>query len=341
MIYKLWFLLLNISNNVKFKLLEVYKTEEEIFFNKKFTKFSESILKEQLLKAKEIFEYIKKNNIGVVFYNDIQYPSQLKRIDEAPYGFFYKGNLHLLNERIVAIIGSRNCSNYGIEVTKLLTNNLNSFNISIISGGAKGIDSASHRESIRCSGKTIVVLGSGIDVTYPYENLNLFKQIEREGLIISEFSPGTKPFSYNFPMRNRIISGLSELVIVVEASIKSGSLITATLAAEQGIDVMAVPGSILYKGSAGCNMLISEGAEIITSLDDVYSKLDLHKKDIHNKMSPIKKKILSLIQNEPIHIDDIIRKTSIDREALFRLLFEMQIGNEIIFLPGDYYARII
>ncbi|NLK95645.1 MAG: DNA-protecting protein DprA [Clostridiales bacterium] len=349
MIYKIWLLIINISNNIKIELLQQFKDEEEIFknFQKIFncnTLFKNKKvhnIKEELIKAEKILDFINKNNISVLFYNDEDYPTALKQINEPPYGLFYKGNISLLNNRIVAIVGSRYCSNYGIEVTKLLTNNLNSFNITIISGGAKGIDTVSHRTSLNCNGNTIVVLGCGIDIAYPYENFNLFKQIEKEGLIISEFSPGTKPYGYNFPRRNRIISGLSELVIVVEASIKSGSLITATLAAEQGREVMAVPGSILYKGSEGCNKLISEGAEIITSLDDVYVKMNLHKRTIINNISPIKGKILSILQKEPIHINDILKKSCIDREVLFKVLFEMQIGNEIVFLPGDYYARII
>jgi len=343
MIYKLWFLLLEISNSKKIKLLCMYGNESRIYENYEQISIQNTKCDKKALmdKAEKILSWMRENIVNIITIGEEIYPEILRHIDEPPYGLFYKGNIGLLEDRIVAIIGSRNCSNYGMEVTKLLTKELNSYNITIISGGAKGIDTVAHKTTLETNGKTIVVLGCGIDIAYPSQNSALFKKIEEKGLILSEFPPGTKPFSYNFPRRNRIISGLSEVVIVAEAAEKSGSLITANYAAEQGKDVLVVPGSIFLKGCKGCNMLIKDGANVISSLEDLRNELGLYKKNNVNLLSPVKQKILSIINQEPVHIDELVNKSYIDREDLFKVLFEMQIGKEIVFLPGDYYARII
>jgi DNA processing protein len=342
--------MLNINEEVKLNLLRKYKDakiiynsfqniiqENNINLNKMKTYSKELELK----KAEEIYNWIIKNRVGFITIDDKEYPESLKTIKYAPYGLFYRGNLKLFNNRIVAIVGSRSCTTYGMEVTKLLTKELNSYNITIISGGARGVDSVAHSTALKENGKTIVVLGSGIDVVYPSQNRVLFNEVAKEGLILSEFIPGTKPLSYNFPRRNRIISALSELVIVVEASDRSGSLITAGYAIEQGRDVMAVPGSIFYKGSSGCNKLIRDGAQMFCSMEDLHTILDLNSKESNRIISPLKQKILSIISEEPTHIDDIISKSVIDREVLFKVLFDMQIKNEVISLPGNYYAKVI
>lgn len=348
--FEIWLLMLNIDVNKKIDLLKKYQKEEIIFdnFNNiigenniNFKNISEYDKNAELKKAEEILMWVKKNNIGFVTYKDKEYPESLKNIDYAPYGLFYKGDISILQGRAVSIVGSRNCSEYGIQVTKLLTKELNSYNITIISGGARGIDSVAHKTTVLNNGKTVVVLGCGIDIVYPSENKLLFKSVEDTGLIISEFLPGTKPFGYNFPRRNRIISALSEIVIVVEATNKSGSLITANYALDQGKDVMAVPGSIFYKGSTGCNKLIYDGATIFCDMQSLHTLLRLDCKEDNRIISPLKQRILSIVSAEPTHIDEIVDKSFIDRELLFNVLFEMQNRNEIISLPGNYYAKIM
>ncbi|MDS0524904.1 DNA-processing protein DprA [Clostridium sp. SHJSY1] len=348
--YKIWLLMLNVNEDIKLGLIEKYKEAKEIYNNFwnilyenniNFNKMNIYNKEDELKKAEKIYNWIIENEVGFITIEDKGYPERLKTVKAAPYGLFYKGNIQLLNSKIVAIVGSRNCTSYGIEVTKLLTKELNSYNITIISGGAKGVDSVAHNTILKDNGKTIAVLGSGIDVIYPSQNKFLFKEIEKTGLIVSEFIPGTKPLSYNFPRRNRIISGLSELVIVVEASERSGSLITASYAIEQGRNVMAVPGSVFYKGSTGCNKLIRDGAQVFCSIEDLHMLLDLNSKKSNRIISPLKEKILSIISAEPVHIDDIVNRSVIDREVLFNVLFDMQIKNEIISLPGNYYAKII
>lgn len=348
--YRLWLMVLDMSNKSKLDLLEKYKSEEEIYKNyhiiinenQYLNKKLKDTLKEEVLeKTKKLEFWLKKNNVGFMSVTSKEYPKELKAIEDRPYGLFYKGNLECLNKKKVAFVGSRNCTNYGIEVTKMLTKELVSYNITIISGGAKGIDSVAHNGAINEDGSTIVVLGCGIDIVYPAQNVSLFRKVIEKGLIITEFLPKTPPVGYNFPRRNRIISGLSELVLVIEASKKSGSLITAGYALDQNKDVMAIPGSIFSKESEGCNQIIAEGAHPYSSFNDLCTLLGINKRKVETKVSPIKKKILNIIESEPKHIDYIVNKSLIDREALFNVLFEMQIRKEIISLPGNYYAKII
>lgn len=344
--YKIWLVMLNVNDNTKIEMIKKYGSAEKIYDSfdeiKLELNLKTNYIKEvELKKADEIADWICKNKIGFITYFDKEYPCELQNIDNPPYGLFFKGNINILKERKVSIVGSRLCSQYGLEITKLLTKELISFNITIISGGAKGIDSTAHKTCIEGLGKTVIVLGCGIDVVYPMQNKYLFKQVEKDGLIITEFLPGVKPLKRNFPRRNRIISGLSELVIVVEASEKSGSLITARLAAEQGKEILAIPGSVFSKASIGCNKLIRDGAQVFTDMGDLRVLLNLTCKDKERIISPIKQKILSIVSDEPIHIDEIVNKTFIDREAIFNVLFDMQIKNEIISLPGNYYAKII
>ena len=333
--YKIWLIMLNISNVEKISFLNQYGDEENIY-----EMLKDTFVNISLEEAEKIEKTINEGNIGLVTYNEILYPDTLRNIYDPPYGLFYKGNINLLKENIVGIVGSRMCTQYGVQVTKLLTKELISYNITIISGGAKGIDSVAHSTALEYGGNTIVVLGCGIDVVYPKQNKLLFKKVEEVGLMLSEFLPGSKPLPYHFPMRNRIISGLSELVIVAEASSKSGSLITANYAADQGKNVMAVPGSVFSKGSNGCNKLIRDGAQIFSGMEDLYSILGVKVQKKEGIISPIKRKILSVISMEPTHIDEIVEKSCIDRGALFKVLFEMQIRNEIVSLPGNYYAKI-
>ena len=185
---------------------------------------------------------------------------------------------------------------------------------------------------------------SGIDVVYPKENKRIYDMILRSGCIISEFLPGTKPYHYNFPIRNRIISGLSNIVIVVEASESSGSLITANLALEQGKGVVAVPGSIFSNQSKGTNKLIRDGAYPFTEFDDLFAFIGISYKISENKnmkkLEGIKKRISDIISDTPIHIDDIFVRTNIDIKRLYEVLFELQLENVVICLSGNYYVKV-
>lgn len=347
--YKLWFILMKISDMSKIKLIKKYNNEENIYNN------IDNIIKEKLLHDRFLLrlkyknqleedrleEYLFKNNIKYITYSSNLYPDKLRNIDNPPYVIFYKGDISLFNYNMVAIVGSRKNTNYGEQVTKFIVSELYNISYGVVSGVAAGIDSIAHREILFKGGKTIGVLGCGVDVIYPRFNKNLYDRISESGLLISEFLPGTKPLSYNFPQRNRIISALSEGVIVIEASKKSGSLITVDYAMNQNKDVMVVPGPIFNESSRGCNELINDGARPFLGKDDLYEFLNVIKKENEKKpKNSIKSYLLKIIGKEPIHIDKIIGGLNIDRIALFELLFEMQNENEIICLPGNYYVKI-
>lgn len=267
--------------NPKFlnNLLEKYKSPR-IIWEKTKEELIEDGIKE--IYAKEIIntkyrnelekhlDYMKRNNIELITIEDKEYPDKLKLIYDPPIVLYIKGNKKILNEKSVAIVGCRLCTKYGENIAKKLAYNLSLNNINVISGLARGIDSCAHKGSLNGEGKTIAVVGCGLDRVYPEENKELFnKIINNNGAIISEYVIGTKPLAKNFPKRNRIISGLSNGVIVVEAREKSGTLITADFALEQGKEVYAVPGNITNCNSYGTNELIKQGAKSVTSIQDI------------------------------------------------------------------------
>lgn len=282
--YWIWLSKLRLKNKLVISLLEMYKDPKIIF------KLKESELKKnKYIKEDEIqkiislqnksniylyTEYMIKNNINVITIKDKEYPYKLKNIYDYPIVLYFKGNIKLLNKKCIAIVGSRDCTDYGRLVAKKIANELFNKDICVISGLARGIDTYSHIGAIKENAKTIAVLGNGLDDIYPKENKKLSKVIlEKGGLILSEYILGTKPEKRNFPERNRIISGLSNGVIVVEAKENSGSLITVDFALEQGKEVFAVPGNITSSNSIGTNNVIKEGANIFTNIDDVLQNI--------------------------------------------------------------------
>ena len=348
--YILWLIMLECTNFQKIKLLNIFSNEKEIFDNfeeiiklylSNYRKFANYDKTKEMNKILSNMEILKKEEVNFITISDPMYPESLKKIEEPPYVLFYKGNLELLNKRSVSIVGARDSSLYGEKATRIIAKELVKNDICVVSGGARGIDTIAHDETLKNDGETIAILGCGIDICYPKANKRLFNEISRKGLLISEFFPGTKPYAYNFPRRNRIISGLSEAIIVTEATEKSGSLITVSCALAQGKDVLVVPQSIFSKTGTGANLLIRDGAFIYTSIEDIYLLLNIEKSKVEYKSDEIvNNDILKIIKNEPIHFDDIFIKSQVDRNTLYGLLFELQIKNEILSLPGNYYVRI-
>lgn len=209
------------------------------------------------------------NTIKVIKKEDERFPWFLANMEEAPEQLYCIGDLSLLEMPKMAIVGARKCSDYGKRAALQMGELLARYNIVTVSGMAKGVDSYAHQGALNKKGKTIAVLGCGVDICYPYANKKLYEDIKKEGLVVSEYPPGTVAMPYMFPQRNRIISGLSEAVAVMEAGLKSGSLITAVTAAAQGKEVFALPGNINSSFSIGTNKLIQDGATIITELSDV------------------------------------------------------------------------
>ena len=212
--------------------------------------------------------------IQVLAWNDPFMPAQLLAISDIPPVLWYRGSLDCLKQPAVAIVGSRAASSVALETARRLATDLAARGITVVSGLARGVDSSAHRGALD-TGRTIAVLGSGVDRIYPSEHTDLAERITENGLVISEYPPGTVPLPFRFPMRNRLISGLSRAVVVIEASDKSGSLITAACAAEQGRDVMAVPGNVLSGRNRGGHALIRDGAKIVECADDIVAELGL------------------------------------------------------------------
>lgn len=341
----IWFILLKISNDKKIKLLKKYNNEENIRKNygiiKEFKKINLEEITEE--KIKLFKEYITTNNIGYITISSKEYPEKLKHLEEPPYVIFYKGNLELLSGNLIAVIGARKCSSYGAKLASIISKEISENNFTVVSGLAAGIDSIAQKSAINFKGKTIGVLGCGIDVVYPKNNKILYEEIiKKDGLIISEFLPGTPPIAYNFPRRNRIISGISDKLVIVEANVKSGSLITVNYALDLGRDIMAIPGPVFNGNSEGCNKLIRDGAKPFTEIEDLYDFLNIFKESVKKEEKNTYKLLLfKIINREPMHLDDIINAVNVDRKVLFELLFEMQNRNEIICLPGNYYAKSI
>ncbi|MBV4414883.1 DNA-processing protein DprA [Clostridium tyrobutyricum] len=360
-IYDLWFSIVNLPNRIKVNLIKRFENTEEIWMtnvyhnkpiqicsnNKQNLKMNSNLKlawdKERL---ENIVEKAYRKCIKSVNLNDKLYPQNLKEYMDAPVVMFYIGDITKLNINLnVAIVGSRKCSIYGRNVADMISSEISKNNINIISGLARGIDAFAHRGCVLSGGYTCAVLGSGIDVIYPRNNEKLYYEILRKGgCIISEFAPGTPPMSYNFPMRNRIISGLSDLVIVVEAGEKSGALITADIALEQGKNIMAVPGPIFSNESKGTNKLIKEGAYPFNNFEDLFQLMkieyDIKYKENNDKLGGNKKIIYDIIGDTPLHIDDIFRETNVDIKQLYGLLFELQLKNKIICLSGNYYVKV-
>ena len=261
-------------------LLKRYKTPEKIYNLKKeeilrIKGFDETIAeniicKENRENVKREIDFMQKENIKILTIEDKAYPQILKTIYDYPVSIYIKGNEKILNMPAIGIVGCRESTSYGKKVAQYFAYHLSKRNISIISGLAKGIDSQSHIGAIKAKGITIGVIGNGLDMVYPKENQYLYdKIIEENGAIISEYPIGTKPEKMNFPARNRIISGMSKGILVIEAKKKSGTLITVDFALEQGRDVYVVPGNIDEMNSVGTNDLIKQGAQIVTSHRDI------------------------------------------------------------------------
>lgn len=276
--YWIWFSKIKISAISKKKLMNQYKVPNNIWNlkEKELKQVLENFEIKEVLNPKykqnldKEWEFVKKYNIQLINYLHKYYPDNLKNIYDMPVVLYAIGNMERLREKSVAIVGTRHCTEYGKNVARELAKNVATNNINIISGLAKGIDSEAH---IGANGNTIAVLGSGINVIYPKENINLAKDIiHKGGIILTEYPIGEKPERLNFPNRNRLISGIAEAVIVVEAKERSGSLITADFALEQGKEVYAVPGNITSPTSKGTNQLIYDGATPIINIEDCFSE---------------------------------------------------------------------
>lgn len=310
---------------------------------KKFDDFS---LAEQELK------FIEKYNIQTLFLTDNHYPKRLLNCYDSPTLLFYKGTANLNASKMIAVVGTRSNTDYGKQFTEKLIKDLAEHDIVIISGLAFGIDAIAHRAALKNHLKTIGVVGHGLDKMYPTENTNLAKDMVKEGGgILSEFFSGTKPDKHNFPLRNRIVAGLSDATVVVETNIKGGSMITAKLADAYNRDVFAVPGRTNDKVSSGCNHLIKYNkAILLTDADELLEvlgwkekkeKKPKHQKELFIELSADEKIVVQLLQQkETVHIDEIHLQSGLSSSATAAAILNLELQNVVACLPGKMYKII-
>jgi DNA processing protein len=292
----------------------------------------------------------KQDNVDIITYLDPEYPSHLKTIFDYPSLLYIQGKVLPEDTQAIAIIGSRRATTYGALTARKLAQDLVLGGVTIVSGFARGIDTEAHLGALGSHGRTIAVLGNGIDVCYPQENKVLRDKIIHAGSIISEFPMGTPPEAPNFPRRNRIISGLSLGVVIVEASDKSGALLTAEHALDQNRLVFAVPGNVTAATSRGTNKLIQQGAKLVTDANDILVEIGLMLEQKPEQLKPTpaydglpiaQRKIIEILSAEPMHVDQITTSTQLAPAQLAQFLLELELKGFIREVAGKRFVRII
>jgi DNA processing protein len=284
-------------------------------------------------------EWAADDGRAIITLADGDYPQQLLQIADPPALLYAWGRRELLARPSLAIVGSRNATPQGVSNAQQFARAFSAAGLTIVSGLALGIDTAAHQGALEAAGSTIAVLGTGADSLYPPRNRALGERIAREGLIVSEFPLGTPPHGSNFPRRNRVISGLSRGCLVVEAALASGSLITARLAAEQGRDVFAIPGSIHSPHSKGCHALIKQGAKLVESAEDLLQELGLKGHAAPPAADPQAGGLLAHLGYDPCDIDTLCARSGLTAESVSAMLLRLELDGKVASLPGGLYQR--
>lgn len=306
----------------------------------------DSTLKKDGIDPDKEWVKLQQEKIDLMTILDDDYPEPLSHIPDPPFLLYIRGSREVLSNTCFAVVGTRALTDYGKRVTPHISLDIARAGFTIVSGLAMGVDTLAHKSAIDAGVKTIAVLGTGIDdnTIFPVPNMGLAnKIIEKGGAIISEYAIGTHGTGFSFPQRNRIVSGLSRGILVVEADEKSGAMITARLAAEQGRDVFAIPGNIFAKTSQGTNSLIKKGAKFVTCADDVLEEYNLESKKVVRQIKPdneIEEKILAVLSTEPITIDAIIRQTGIETAQINATLTMMELKKQIKNLGGKFVLNV-
>jgi DNA processing protein len=331
----------NILNAPKEKLMAVSGIGEKIA-DEIYSLKSQDLDKE--------FTLAKKYGLKIMTYEDKDYPENLKNIPDPPIVLYIKGQLKEQDKFSIAIVGSRRASFYGLSCAERFALDLSNKGFTIISGMASGVDTSAHKGALKQNGRTIAVMGSGFEHIYPTENEELVEEISRNGAVISEFPIDTRPLRQNFPQRNRVISGLSLGVLVVEAARNSGALITADFALEQGREVFALPGKVDSCTSFGTNELIKQGAKLVSCIDDILEEFNLTvseptqstlRLDKHSpgNLGNEESHLYDLLSEQPITLDEIAEKTNMNISRLSTLLLKLQMKELIKQLPGKQFIR--
>ncbi|MFA5928613.1 MAG: DNA-processing protein DprA [Candidatus Margulisiibacteriota bacterium] len=289
---------------------------------------------------------LEKAKVNFVTLFDDNYPALLKEIYDPPVVLFYKGLKPERSRRRFAIVGTRHPSQYGISVTSKLSADLVNAGFTIVSGLARGIDTETHKSTLLAGGKTIAVLGCGLDVVYPAENHELYERICENGTIFSEFPLGTQPLVENFPCRNRIITGLCSGTLVVQCAIKSGAMISARYALEQNREVFAVPGNIEQPQSAGPHLLLQQGAKLVGKVEDILEELNICTQGELFPYAPAQyildeqeRQVHDLLSAEPFHFDILANRSRIPLPKLAEIMINLELKNAVMALPGKYYIK--
>ncbi|MCX5773714.1 MAG: DNA-processing protein DprA [Fusobacteria bacterium] len=296
------------------------------------------------LEISQEIEIFEKEKIKLLFLNGKNYPAMLKEIAKPPTLLYAKGNLEF-SERSIGVIGTRKITALGVSATEKITKTLVQNDICIVSGLAKGVDTVAHETALKYGGKTIAIIGNGHDVIFPKENAKLYLEIAEKGLLLSEFPLGTEAFRWNFPMRNRIIAGLSRGVVVTESYKKGGAMITAQLAIDEGRDVFAVPGFISYPSFEGCNELIKESvAKLVSSGDDIISEYQWSKKRKKIVVTPTlftstESLILSILK-VATSVDLIVKQSALTTQEALAILTELEINGLVKSVAGGKYMAV-
>ncbi|GAB7026956.1 DNA-processing protein DprA [Geotalea toluenoxydans] len=351
-----WFALKSVPGvgNVTFrKLLEAFETPERVLkasvrelarVKGISPNLAASIVTHEYRRIADLeCEAVARQGVIVVDFLAAEYPKILLQINDPPPYLYVKGEL-CGSETSVAIVGSRRASTYGLMTTERLAGELALNNVTVVSGMARGVDTAAHRGALKAEGRSIGVLGCGIDIVYPPENRPLFKEMAEKGALVSEFPMGTTPLAENFPRRNRIISGMSQGVLVVEAVQNSGSLITARYALEQGREIFAIPGNINSSNSRGTNLLIKQGAKLVEEVGDILEELHLPTATTGQapapafSLTPQEAGIFTLLAESPLHIDDIIVRSELTVPDLSAILLRLELKGAVVQLPGKHFC---
>ena len=302
-------------------------------------------------RARRELDQLAIHEVSLLSLSSPQYPDSLRSIPDSPALLYCRGSLHWLTRPAVAMIGSRTATEYGRRISSMLAAELTAMGITIISGAAYGIDAAAHRSALQAGGGTVAVLGCGIDVVYPRSHAGLFQEIADKGVLVSEYPLGTPPDGFRFPARNRIISGLVKGVVVVEATEKSGSLITARLALDQGREVFAVPGRIDSPKSAGTHRLIQQGAHLVHTVRDILDGLSwegggflptqkTEKSRGALSVTQQENQILEYLDVYPRDIDTLVRMAGCAVVEIHALLLQLELKGLVRQLPGQQYERL-
>lgn len=335
------------------RLLQYFETPQEIrkADRKQITllpflteKQKNILIRQKDRKIQEIRNKLTELGIKFISCREFGYPEKLLQIPDYPYGLFYKGELPEKTQRCIAVVGARMCTNYGRNTAAEIAEMLAFYKIAVVSGMAYGIDGIAQAACLDKKGKSYALTGCGVDVCYPQDHRSLYEELVKRGGVISEYPPGTPARPFHFPMRNRLISGLCESVIVVEAKKKSGSLITADLALEQGKDVLAVPGRMADPLSEGCNHLISQGAGIITSLEELKNYLGIKdeivkkKKKNNIKLASSENMVYICLDFRPKSLSKIVEEAGLAPEKVMSILADLQIKGLVEEVAKNYYV---